>query len=88
MAVASTAFTDAVRDFTSQSTKKKIPRFINHVFAGGQAVTAEEVQADILSLERDNSQRASRRLLRPVFEAVLDYDGVIGTLSNLPAKHR
>ncbi len=75
-------FSEAIRDFLAQPTKKKTASFIRNYLDGGQIVTSEEVQTSIIRLEKASSQRISSKL-RPVFEAILDYDGVIGTLCAL-----
>jgi hypothetical protein len=76
----SSAFSRAVRQFVSQSTKRKTPSFIQHVLVDGDRVTADDVQAQMVLLEKESSQRISRKVMKPIFEALLDYDGVIDTL--------
>ncbi|KAL0938498.1 uncharacterized protein CTRU02_205108 [Colletotrichum truncatum] len=75
-----TTFSRATREFISQTNKKRLPSFIKTVIIDGKAVSADDVQKHLEILEKENSQRASRRVMRPVFQAMLDYDGVLGTL--------
>ncbi|KAI8630261.1 hypothetical protein F5Y19DRAFT_429484 [Xylariaceae sp. FL1651] len=74
------AFTKAVEAFIAEPTRKKRPSFLTDYLVGEKTVTAGEVQTTILDLEKHHSQKLSRRILRSVFEAVLDYDGVITVL--------
>lgn len=46
-------------------------------------VSPEEVQASLLDFQKDHSQRASRKVLKPVFDALRDYDRVMDVLSKL-----
>ena len=81
MAVSGATFSEAVHDFVAQNSgKKKTASFIRNYLDGSQVVTSQDVQNSIVRLEEDNSQRISPKI-RPIFEAVSDYDGIIGTLS-------
>lgn len=70
----------AVRAYAATPTKKKKATFIQRYLEKEDEVKPNDVQAALLAAEKENSQRTTRRILRPVFEALLDYDGVVGTL--------
>ncbi|KAI3326935.1 hypothetical protein HD806DRAFT_378066 [Xylariaceae sp. AK1471] len=80
MAYTQSTFTRALEAFIAEPSKKKRPSFLTDYVAGKKAVTADEVQKTMIGLEKHHSQKMSRRVLRPVFEAIIDYDGVITTL--------
>ncbi|KAI1264055.1 hypothetical protein F5Y18DRAFT_392388 [Xylariaceae sp. FL1019] len=79
MSSESTTFGKALVVFMNEPSRKRRPSFIADDPASCK-VTADDVQQDLLSLEFQHSLKFSRRVLRPIFEAVIDYDSVITTL--------
>jgi hypothetical protein len=73
-------FVCAIERYLQQPTRKKRASFIQSYIDGGAVISAEEIQVELMGLSDDMKQRASRRLLWPVFEAVCDYDAVISAL--------
>lgn len=77
-----TAFSRAVREFIARPTKKKRASFIEDVLRNRSAVHPQEVQEMMQQMEKDSLQNnVSRKIVRPVFDAILDYAGVIECLS-------
>lgn len=79
MAQHSSAFSQAVEEFATRPTKKK-KSFVQRMWEEKLIISPEEVQESLLEFHQDNSQRAARKVLRPVFDALRDYDRVMDVL--------
>lgn len=80
MAQHASAFSQAVEEFATRPTKKK-RSFVQRMWEEKLIVSPEEVQASLFDFQKDHSQRASRKVLKPVFDALRDYDRVMDVLS-------
>ena len=79
MATSETSFVLAVRAYITEPTKKKKASFIEKYLARHERVGPQEVQAMLLEVEKQRSQRPGN-IFRPMFEALYDYDGVLSAL--------
>lgn len=78
--MAPTAFSIAFAEFArGLKPEKKRHGFVQHILQG-KIITAEDVQADLQSLGDESAKRTSRRMIKPVFDAIADFDAVISTL--------
>jgi len=75
-----TPFALAVRAFVNEPTKRKMPAFIEEYLKGGEKARPQDVEIRVKAVEKERSKVGS--ILRQVFQAVYDYDGVLGTLGN------
>lgn len=82
MAQPASAFSKAVEEFATRPTKKK-KCFVQRMWEEKSIVSPEDVQVDIFDFQQEHSQRASRKVLKPVFDALRDYDRVMDVLSKL-----
>lgn len=81
MARERSAFSIAVEEFVTRPTKKKkAESFIHRIWSEKSTVSVDDAQDALSALEKASSQRASRRVLRPVYDALQDYHKVIDTL--------
>lgn len=80
MAQHASAFSQAVEEFATRPTKKK-RSFVQRMWEEKLIVSPEEVQASLFDFQKDHSQRASRKVLKPVFDALRDYDKIMDVLS-------
>jgi hypothetical protein len=76
----SSPFSRAIIAHLNEPTKKKRPSFVAECVERKAVITAEEVHEVLAKLEADSSHKAARKILRPVFETLLVYDGVLSTL--------
>lgn len=72
-------FSQAVEEFVTRPTKKK-KCFAQRIWEKKSIVGPEDVYNALLDFQNENSQRASRKVLKPVFDALQDYDKVLDTL--------
>lgn len=79
MARYDSAFSQAVEEFATRPTKKK-RSFIKRMWEEKTIVSPEEVHASLFDFQKEHSQRASRKVLKPVFDALRDYDRVMDVL--------
>ena len=87
MASATSPFQKAVREYVeSLSPKKKKHSFIVSILSSDDDVTAETVHESLLQVERKSQDRWSSRVLKkilnPVVTVLIDYYGIVDTLSN------
>lgn len=80
MAPHASAFSRAVEEFATRPTKKK-KSFVQRMWEEKLVISPEEVQIDLFDFQQEHSQRASRKVLKPVFDALRDYDRVMDVLS-------
>ncbi|RDW66363.1 hypothetical protein BP6252_09998 [Coleophoma cylindrospora] len=80
MARSQSAFMRALEAFVAEPSKKRRPSFLAAYMSGDEAVGADEVHKAISDVEKHHSQKLSRRVLQPVFDAIKDYDAVISVL--------
>lgn len=79
MAHHASAFSRAVEEFATRPTKKK-GGFVQRMWEEKLIISPEEVQTALLDFQQDHSQRASRKVLKPVVDALRDYNKVMDTL--------
>ena len=77
MAPEPSAFHRAVEQYVASCEKGKVPTFVSDVVKKGQNITAQDVNASIAALEKQDSQRGSRKILKPVVEGLSDFGSLI-----------
>ncbi|KAI1079934.1 hypothetical protein F5B20DRAFT_590137 [Whalleya microplaca] len=80
MADLSSSFASATKAILAERPKKRHTKFIEEFCASPDVVTAEDVNQILAKMEQDSSQKGVKKILRPVFEAVCDYDAIISTM--------